>query len=263
MVGGSCVVRGNTFLRNSTEEGDGGGIYISRTPRSVFSDNVFFDNESGDHGGAIYIGNDGNGRVPAADIQVKGNLVLFNRSSVRIAPDCAGGGIYLWGGAVITGNTIAFNSAENHYPPAGGGICLVNALPGTVIDQNLIYRNRGGGVVTFKYSGPTATAELRWNLIFGNGRTEISNIHEPRFILTLHENLFVEPMFCIRGPGSRGELAAVSPALHQDYGIIGAVAEPGCGTEIQTNVQSTTWGAIKARYGPLSSESPGEERREK
>jgi hypothetical protein len=68
--------------------------------------------------------------------------------------------------------------------------------------------------------------------------------------------MLADRMFCLTGSSGRGELVGVSPALRQPSGVIGAVAEPGCGPyfdgppDSMVAVKRIPWGAIQARYGP-------------
>ena len=246
---GPCIIEGNRFIGNSTERGDGAGLYIvGRSARGVYRNNVFMENEAGDHGGAIYIANNAPGNVPATDIDVHHNVILNNRSWTKEGPDCSGAGIWLYGEAWIHHNTIAFNRVSGVNFPLAGGICLVNTPPGTVVEYNVLYHNNEAGIVAFKFSGPPASVLIRRNVIFGNGPNEVVKKYPEGYELILEENIFEDPMLCTEGSP---EVAGISPALNQPYGAIGAVEEAGCGPYIAlVPVQKTTWGLLKARYGP-------------
>jgi len=213
-------------------------MYISG-PVTI-QDNLFLENVASDHGGGIYVANSGP-RVPTSQIDIYENVFVSNQAlGLDQGFDCSGGAIWVSGGAHIHENTIAFNYADSQNYPAAGGICLVNSDPDMVIEKNIIFQNGEAGLVAWRYSGSWGASVLR-NLFYANDYQDIYNQAPNDIALYIVENLFEDPMFCILGSGSRGELAGTSPALNQPYGVIGAVAEPGC------DPYPGTWGSIRGR----------------
>jgi hypothetical protein len=245
-IAGPCLIEGNMFRRNSTLHGDGAGIYDLVAEDVSILSNVFIENEAADHGGAAYIGRSTPG--PASGVTLIGNIMIGNSAlNSGLAPDCSGGAIWLYGsGAVVQRNTIAFNSGPTSGSDVGGGICFYNTAPDVLIERNIIFRNRQGALRTF---GP-AMGVVRRNLVFDNGLEDIKL--SPDSNVSIEENLFTDPLFCLWSLDSRGELSRISPALNSPYGVIGAVDVGSCGPEIRcldcTEVQRITWGRLKARY---------------
>jgi len=248
-IGGPVHLRNNTFIGNSVELGDGGAVYFGEAATLV-ENNLFVDNVAGDHGGAIYITNPVLIGIPAHQLVIKNNIMIGNSANnVDTANDCSGGAIWFDGKVTIVGNTIAFNFAEASVGLAAAGICVSDSGPDTRIERNLIYRNQRGGIV----ATPSRTLDgiVRRNLIFGNGPEDL--IVEPtlggaEIGWVIEENVVADPLFCVIGTESRGELAGASPALNGEYGPIGAVWLPTCGPAIALPVVQTTWGRIKVRF---------------
>jgi parallel beta-helix repeat protein len=243
-IGGPCIIEKNTFIQNKTLTGDGGGVYDLTAEHDVhIISNLFLENEAGDHGGGIYIGR-ANG--PASEVEISGNIMIGNSTlSVGGLSDCSGGAIRLGSaGAVVVRNTLAFNHGEAG-PEAGGGICLNRTHSDVLIERNILFHN-SGGIRTHAVTRGT----VRRNLIFGNGLSDIKLLDGAD--LLLEENLFTDPLFCVWGPESRGELSWISPALNSPYGVIGTVEEGSCGPEVRcldcTAVRSITWGRLKTLY---------------
>jgi hypothetical protein len=150
------------------------------------------------------------------------------------AVDCSGGAIWLYDrGAHVHHNTIAFNKADQirNVFAAVGGICELNPGSEVLVENNILYRNQAGGIGVYGLSSSTPVtwvATFRRNLLFGD-----EEIHQGTFDLgviqlILEENVFADPIFCIVSLESRGELAGISPALNQPFGVIGAVDKAGC-----------------------------------
>jgi len=237
LVPGACIIRRNVIRGNSTSEGDGGGIRLGDV-RATIQDNLFLENVAGDHGGGIYVTN--THAIPALDIDVAWNLFLSNQAEGKGGvSDCSGGAMWVEGGAHVHQNTIAFNDAEGQSYPAGGGICLLQPTSDALIERNILFNNGATGLVASQFVAMNWGASVCRNLFFNNNGYDIYNGFPETIILNLQENLFSDPIFCIIGSDSRGELAGISPALNQRYGVIGAVGEPGCGP------YAGTWGSIR------------------
>ena len=238
-IGDACIIRNNTIRGNMTHKGDGGGIYLLFPHYDVLiRNNTIIENVAGDHGGGIYVAVDPVG-TPGS-VKVTGNVIVANTALASEGGfDCSGGGVWIAGGASVTGNTVAFNRAFGVDFPTGGGICLRGTVEGTVLERNLIYRNTQGGVEVDTRSH----ASLVHNLLFDNARGDMF-IRTPETV-HLDGNVFVDPLFCDTTETSLGELAAESPALHQSFGVIGAVDTPSCH---RTPVQPQTWRGITRLY---------------
>jgi parallel beta-helix repeat protein/predicted outer membrane repeat protein len=244
-IGGPCVIRGNIFLRNTTVNGDGGAIWDinSWNNEVTIEGNSFIGNQAADHGGAILVARSHAG--PASAVQITRNIFIGNSALTKDSGGhgCAAGAIALNGaGAVVTSNTLAFNSGSSTFNDAAGGICLYGTNADVLVENNILFRNYQGAVRTF---GPSYGI-VRHNLIFDNGQNDILVGDDSSLIL--EENLFEDPLFCILNRDSRGELAWYSPALHSPYGVIGAVDVGSCGPKIWVEVKPATWGRLKARY---------------
>lgn len=232
-IGGPVLIQDNVIRRNRTGTGDGAAVrYVSNVP-VVIRRNLFLENRAGDHGGGIYIANR---HVPASWIEVYKNVFVGNIASGGDgAEDCSGGAIWLADrGAIIHHNTIAFNRADqvSNIFAAVGGICELDPLAEVLVEQNLFYHNEEGAIGVYGTSRTPAkwVATFRRNLLFGDGPEEIyQGVFDAGVIqIILEENIYADPMLCTMGPESRGELSGVSPALHQPFGVIGAVDESSC-----------------------------------
>jgi len=238
-----CVIRNNEIRGNQTGHGDGGGLYYYNSPVPILiENNLIRGNVAADHGGGIHLAAPFYNSPPASDLQIIGNILIGNEAHNDLAEDCSGGAIFSYGGAVIRGNTIAFNVAENVVPPPAGGICVWAPRAGTIIENNVIQGNSLGGVVARLAQSPWAVTLLH-NLLFANAGADV--VADPEAIEET-EDLYSDALFCTEGPTSLGELAGNSPALSSPYGIIGAVSVPGCGPEVAA--RPITWGRLKTRY---------------
>lgn len=239
-IEGPCVIEGNVFRRNTTLGGDGGAAYQLISTDALIVSNLFLENEAADHGGAVYAVPDVGGVKIAKNVMI-GNVARGDEGGV----DCSGGAIYLSdAGAIVRGNTIAFNSALPSADEAGG-ICLEGTYSGVLVEKNILFRNNGA-IRTYAILGGMPRGTVRNNLFFDNGRIDVEDDGAG---LIFEENLFTDPLFCLWSLDSRGELSRISPALNSPYGVIGAVEEGSCGPEICcTDVVPITWGRLKARY---------------
>ena len=228
---GSPILRGN-IIRNNLSITDGGGIFVWLNLDHVrIENNQFWDNEAGDHGGAIASWNaqtlGGEGRV---DITFN----LFVRNVARAEEPLitgAGGALHIWGlkGSIIN-NTIVYNRSSMECE--GGGIAM-NDLTGWIIQKNVIALNSPDGL-SCRESDMSSFSD---NLLFGNG---LDLGCADAVCAVDGSNLLVDPWFC--DPESDDfSLAENSPALG-----MGASPNPGCGP---VDRKPTTWGQIKARYG--------------
>jgi hypothetical protein len=257
-LGTPCVVQDNVIRLNRTGKGDGGGVYIGagRGPITVRR-NLIVENTANDHGGGIYISN---AYVPASMMEVTRNLIIGNAALGADYPggatDGAGGGCWMSGhGCYFHHNTVAFNRAEANaeaFPPTGG-VDLQNPEADVRVEYNIICQNEAGGIGVYGIggAGDRWTATLTRNLIFDNGPEDIqSGTSDPRaeIEVILQENIFADPLFCVIGAVSRGELAFGSPALTQPFGVIGAVDHGSCEPNTAAQAPKTTWQTIKAIY---------------
>jgi len=237
-LGAPCIVRRNVIHANITEHGDGGGLRLVGWAK--IQQNVFLANQAGDHGGGMYVINDG----PADNVDISGNLFVSNHAhGGDHISDCSGGAIWIDGAANIHGNTMVFNEAESRVYPAAGGICLKQPRSGMLVERNIIYNNVEGGLVATQLSAQKWGVAVWRNIFFQNDGQDIYNAFPGTITLDLQENVFEDPLFCDPTIDTRGELAGTSPALNQPYGVIGAVAEPGCGP------YAGTWGSIRRLMG--------------
>ncbi len=238
-IGAPCIIQDNVIRRNSTGTGDGGGLYLLGTVgHVVIRRNLIVENHAADHGGGLYLANVFGGDPGL--IEVTGNVIIGNTALGSDGPSyCPGAGIWTQGGADIEHNTIAFNIAETMGPGlSGGGCCLLATSPGTLVENNIFYKNSEGGIVTDDRS----TARLMRNLLFENEVTDIKMLGVPPIIQ--EGNLFLDPLFCDTTEASEGGLATDSPALNQPDGVIGAVAMPGCSAP---EAEPSVWALAKHR----------------
>ncbi len=254
---GTCVVQDNQLLRNRTGQGDGGGAYINPAGGSVLlHSNLFWQNTANDHGGGIYVANTG---TPASMVEVTGNLIIGNSAMGGDgAVDGSGGGCWMYGhGCIFHHNTVAFNRAERvlgDFAPTGG-VALLNPKPDLRIEYNLVYANEDGGVTAYGLGGGGEhwSATLVRNLIFANGPQDTATgifLPGEEIALILQETVFANPLFCVIGPDSRGELAYGSPALAQPFGAIGAVDRGSCDSPASIKPGRIPWEDIKETHAP-------------
>ncbi len=150
----SSVVSGFTIKNGSAEEGEGGGIYCSRSSPTII-DNIITGNSSEDGGGGIYC----NYSSPT----ITGNTITGNS-----ATNDGGGGIYCnYSSPTITGNIITGNSASSgssYYTLDGGGIyCSYKSSPtitGNTITGNSATGNGGG--ISCDNSSPIVLNTIIW-----------------------------------------------------------------------------------------------------
>ena len=233
-IEGPVLIQDNIIRRNRTGTGDGAGVrYASNTQPVVIRRNLFLENKAGDHGGGIYISNS---HVPSSWIEIYENVFIGNVAcGGGVAADCSGGAIWMsYRGAHVHHNTIAFNKADksNNFFASVGGICERNPWSEVRVEYNLLYHNKEGAIGVYGVSNTPAkwVVTFRRNLLYEDGPQDIyQGVFDAGVIeLILEENIYADPMFCILGPESRGELAGASPALYQPFGVIGAIKEPSC-----------------------------------
>jgi hypothetical protein len=158
-------------------------------------------------------------------------------------------------GSYFHHNTVAFNRAarvDGDFASTGG-VHLFNPAPGLRFEYNLIYANEGGGVTAYGLGsgGEHWSATLVRNLIFANGAHDTATgafLPSEQVDLILQETIFADPLFCVIGPDSRGELAFGSPALTQPFGVIGAVDHGSCDLGSAASSAKTTWEVIRTTY---------------
>lgn len=171
-----------------------------------------------------------------------------------VATECSGGAIWVgFFGAHIHHNTIAFNRAERTDGTfyAVGGICELNPENSMLVEYNLVYRNQEGafGVYGVGSPGTKWKATFRRNLHFGNILEEVltGTTHPGEIEVIVEDHILADPLFCVDGEKSQGEVANLSPALNQPWGPIGAVSTGGCGPGLLEGSKAT-WGVMKTRY---------------
>jgi hypothetical protein len=191
------TIRGNRFERNAVRGSGakGGGAISVSDAIPIITGNLFIDNYSSNHGGAIYIfwkdgwvapqrgiitgntfiGNaayNSGGAVYAIDAKplILGNNILSNTAS-------SGAGIYgnALAGAVLQGNLVAHNAVvgTNDLLSVGGGLAVANSKAVTV-DGNTIQDNRawkGAGIYIEIASSRAVTVTN--NVLTGNGSCEL------------------------------------------------------------------------------------------
>jgi hypothetical protein len=134
--------------------------------------------------------------------------------------------------AIIENNTITGNGSY--------GVFVIAGEPH--ISQNIISANVSAGVAVGEGGNPYITCNDVW------GNSHFTNGNYVGYITDqtgCDGNISTDPFFC-NSSGGDFSVAANSPALHANCGIMGAIATPGCGN--QTAVQQVSWGAIKALY---------------
>jgi len=242
MVEGPCVIRDNFFQGNSTDSGDGAGIYVFAKPDIEVFDNRFCDNSAGDHGGGIYVNNLDLRHVNPSEIQVTNNLFVGNHSNTRLAFDCTGSAIHVQGGAHVIANTCLLNSGQNVGTTPAATICMVVPADGTLVARNLIAHNSGGGIALDPLARISPMqAELSDNILFNNQGVEL--FLAERISVTEQGNRYEDPLVCDVSTQTDGSVAAESPAFSLPGIVIGAVWRPGCS---QTPVVPSTWSRIKS-----------------
>jgi hypothetical protein len=222
-ITGPCIIQDNVIRGNVTGTGDGGGLYLLGTVgRVIIRRNLIIENHAADHGGGLYLANVFGGSPEL--LEVSSNVIIGNEALGAHGKNyCPGGGVWIAGGAKFHHNTVAFNVAETTADGlSGGGCCLLQTLSGTSLEYNIFFGNSEGGVVTDDRS----IATLFRNLLFDNDVADIEVLEGAD--ITEDGSLFVDPLFCDTTSSSLGELEEDSPALDQPYGVIGAVATPGC-----------------------------------
>jgi predicted outer membrane repeat protein len=113
--GSSNLTLRDVELTGNVATGNGGAIYSDRV---LALDRVTIDGNTGNQGGGVYLGNNGNSNATLTNVTISGNTATTN-----------GGGIYASGNTLnITNSTIAYNSGTG-----AGGI-----------------HKQGGGVATLK-----------------------------------------------------------------------------------------------------------------
>ena len=143
-IAGPCIIQDNVIQGNATGTGDGGGLYlIGNVGRVIIRRNLIVENHAADHGGGLYLANVFGGNPEL--IEVSGNVIIGNEALGAHGKNyCPGGGIWIAGGANVHHNTVAFNIAETTAAGlSGGGCCLLETLPGTLVEYNILYKKLG------------------------------------------------------------------------------------------------------------------------
>lgn len=241
-IAGPSIITNNLIENNFTEHGDGGGLYYHSSPGPIIIHmNYICNNIASDHGGGIYMAASFPNSPGPTELQITQNIIIGNEASERIAGDGAGGGVWIFGGANLFGNTIAFNVGESAQFPPIGGVDIVAPRVGSVLEANIVQGNHGGGIALL-HNLQSVIVTLKHNIVYSN---ELTDIYDPNHAINDIDNISVDALFCTEGALSRGELAVNSPALLSPFGILGAVSTPGCGP---VATMETTWGQLKLRY---------------
>ncbi len=225
-----AVIEGNEFRNNRVVNGDGGGLWVLMNDASIaVTGNAFIENETGDHGGGIYIG----GYYDR--FQIVGNLIVGNAAfGLGTGDTGSGGGVWL---SLINGafrhNTLVGNRGEGESPCSGGGVLLEGIGDGLDVSDNIIVRSEGCAITLFRKHH---SARLGRNIFWDNDGTSSAKnytgggdsrpIEEPLPAGWEDELLFVDPQFCNESNGDY-RVAATSPAVIGKE-VMGAYEEPGC-----------------------------------
>ncbi len=233
---GSTVLDGFTVFWGTAANALGGGI------RAFVSDGgirncVIRDCFSG-IGAGIYL--------QTSDIVVENNLFLNNECA-------AGGGVIAISGG---GPFIRSNTFIDCFGPLGSDGVGVYAVGSTyTLDRNILYRSRGGSAI---FCDGSSDVEVTCNIFYDNeygpfGGTCVDSTGTSG-------NVVIDPQFCNTGYGSYPDIGdfnvcATSLARVTSCGPIGYIDPAGevlCGpceaTSAGANIESTTWGYIKALY---------------
>lgn len=230
-------IRKNTFRGNSTQQGDGGAVYIYLAGgRCDIVENAFFENVAYDQGGAIVAGEAFSG----GPINIEGNLFVRNRARGRGALQGSGGGIlFVDAYGTIRNNTFVGNVGEGTLWCEGGAIRLLRSGTHALIENNIIANSTGCGIACWDGAQATYGANLFW----GNTNTDVGGMRGDCSPGWQELGVFADPLFC-NPTLDDYHVAANSPALQQVQPL-GAYDAPGCQG---TAVQATTWGRIKTMY---------------
>ncbi len=138
--GGTVTSTAVTYSGNTTDDGEGGGIYLSTGTDPSFSGDTIENNVS--EGG----GEDGAGIAIETDAT---NSFTNETIQNNTCENCDGGGVYIDGGTnTFSGGLITDNTAED-YDLGGGGVFIdngTNSLSGGTISANTAGDVVGGGV---------------------------------------------------------------------------------------------------------------------
>ena len=152
LYGASPIVRNNVISGNRTSGctgGGGGGIAIWWGTFAEIIDNEISYNDAGpDDGGGIAL-------TGAGSPVIRGNVIKNNKTRSE------GGGIHLYGGALIAQNLIALNYA--HYN--GGGVALAASESAVLLNNTIVDNSASRGSGVFADSSYGDQASLFNNLI--------------------------------------------------------------------------------------------------
>ncbi len=148
IIDSNTVIEGLIFQNGNSHLENGGAIQVKGGASPTIRKNQFLDNRTENWGGAISI-------EGAKSPRIYENYFDGNRAGL-------GGAIYLFRteDPVIRGNVISRNDATTY-----GGIRMEEITGGSV-DNNIFYRNGGGGL---SLSEPTDTVVIANNSITSNG----------------------------------------------------------------------------------------------
>ena len=227
-----CVARvvGNDFIGNRATDGDGGAIILGELG-GLIENNLFYQDQSWDKGGAIYVSRSENATI-------RGNVFNGTRGRAMHGANGTGSAIYLVeSSALIQNNTFRYCIAEPGDLDPGG---TITALGGSYTIRNNLFADiqRGGIFACIRSPNFTVRDNLFWDNAEANVDSTCGSIVDPS------DNIFFDPLFCDNGFTST--LAENSPALTHAGGTIGANRSPGC--PAVTPVLRTTWGSLKMRF---------------
>lgn len=235
----SIIVRKNVFRENSCTY-DGGAVKASLGVGSgTFTENQFFDNEAGDHGGGLYL------FVPPANpapMTVESNLFVRNAAYGLGGGDTgSGGGVGLSEvSGTFANNTLVANVGQGESLSNGGGLLLRNTRASLEVEGNIFALNEGSGIGC---AGEVLIG-IRTNLFWQNTVGDVGGGDSTCPLEWSASQIIADPLFC--NPATDDfRVASNSPALTGEE-VMGAYGEPGCGPGVP--VRRTTWGTLKALY---------------
>jgi hypothetical protein len=240
LINGVFEVRGNVFRGNHCVA-DGGGVWVWMLRGQFFlTNNEFFDNVAGDHGGGVYA----SGSPSTLPYTIERNLFVGNRTTGvgHIGDSGSGGGIAaLVMRGVISHNTLVGNDGHHLTHSGGGGMLLWGTGTDLVIFGNIVALNWECGVSCW---GDGTTATMGPNLLWANDGGDLGTGPGECPSSWIDVLLLADPLFCDPENGDH-RVASNSPAVDGEE-VMGAFSEPGCGPRDVTPAE--TWNRLKTLY---------------
>jgi hypothetical protein len=227
------VIRDNVIEGNTTDRGDGAGIWLFITASGArMYRNRIEGNRAGDHAGGILLSSQG---VDGVQVDIYENVIVGNWADFFGIPPAGGGMLLASAAAHVHHNTIVANGISNGQ---GGGIAFFRAAD-MLFERNIVALTQAGGGLHCEDSEvPVVQDNLAWQNVGGDGVGDCADWW------TANGNLIADPQFCNPAAGDYA-LAEGSPALTQPAGPLGAYPTPGCPP---VPITPTTWGRIKSLY---------------